>query len=348
VTRREVVVGLLGGGSARAAAFEALRVAIEERKRDVFAATDAAGPGGTPGADPHEIEGAASDAVAGMAEVQTDPALRQYALLESFQFVPRGGDAGRAARALAEAPPESPVWALVSPDPLADFEGLAQTLRWNEATFRYAERAAEAHPSPAVRRAFLSILLEAAHMSGATDQAQRYYSRLLAQFPDSVEAAEARKEFGPDRRIRIGATLPDFSIASLDDPGAILSPASLAGRRVLIEFWATWCGPCVERMPELHRVHQRYAADNFTILSVSVDETRRDVNEFRRTRWPMPWLHGFLADGPGDPAWETFEVVGIPRLVLIDERGVILATDDELRPDLVDAVGRFLEVNDRR
>jgi hypothetical protein len=81
---------------------------------------------------------------------------------------------------------------------------------------------------------------------------------------------------------------------------------------------------------------------------MSADATRHDAIEFRRTRWPMPWLNGFLADGPRDPAWESFEVVGIPRLVLVDERGVILATDDELQSDLVGAVGDYLERDDRR
>jgi hypothetical protein len=95
-------------------------------------------------------------------------------------------------------------------------------------------------------------------------------------------------------------------------------------------------------MPELHELHRRYASDNFTILSLSADEKRQDAIEFRRSRWPMPWLHGFLADGPSDPAWESFEIIGIPRFLLVDDHGLILATDAELAPDLVEAVGRYL------
>ncbi len=346
--RPEAVVALLGGGTSRAAALLKLWGTVEEWKGRVIAASEAAPPGAPPGGDADDVWSAAHAAIAGLADAQTDPTLRQYALLESFWFVPRKGDATRAAQALAEIPPESPVWSLLAPDPLVAFQGIAASFGWDPSTLRYAERAAASHPSPSVRVSFLSSLFEAARMRGATDEAQRYYQLIVARYPGSAEAAEARKEFGPDRRIRPGAALPEFSIASLDDPRATLSRETIAGRRVLIEFWATWCGPCVERMPELHRLHRLHAADNFTILSVSADATPRDVIEFRKSRWPMPWLNGFLADGPHDPAWESFEVISIPRLVLVDERGVILATDDELAPDLVSAAGIYLEGDSRR
>ena len=86
-------------------------------------------------------------------------------------------------------------------------------------------------------------------------------------------------------------------------------------------------------MPRLHEAYERYHPEGLEIVSVSVDENPRDVAAFRAETWPMPWQHLWLADGWQSEAMEAFEVSGIPRAILIDASGTILAAGPDLRQE---------------
>jgi thiol-disulfide isomerase/thioredoxin len=114
---------------------------------------------------------------------------------------------------------------------------------------------------------------------------------------------------------------------------------------LLIDFWATWCGPCVAEMPNLHKVYAAYKPKGLEILSVSLDESREIVRQFRAARFPMPWLHGMDAELK---AFESkmasdFGVYGVPRAFLVDQRGTIVALGSDLQgQDLEAALARVL------
>ncbi len=67
-----------------------------------------------------------------------------------------------------------------------------------------------------------------------------------------------------------GQPAPDFALRSLDGPNVRLS--ELRGEVVLVNFWATWCGPCREEMPLLNQIYQRYHAVGFELLGVNIDD----------------------------------------------------------------------------
>lgn len=134
-------------------------------------------------------------------------------------------------------------------------------------------------------------------------------------------------------RYSVGAqtAAPGFAVVSLDDSSALITEALLKGKVYLVDFWATWCPPCVEELPELTRLYEKYRGRNFEILSLSFDNSREHVRRFRAKRFSMPWLHGLVELGFGDYLADVFHVKNIPRQILIDSAGFIVAEDDELR-----------------
>ena len=145
---------------------------------------------------------------------------------------------------------------------------------------------------------------------------------------ETEEAESMKAQYNPQRRITPGAKVPDFSFVSMDDPSSTITPESLIGTSYLINFWATWCGPCITKMEDFHRMYNHYEEDEFEILSVSMNFREEDARQFRDEKWPMPWLNTHLENwSPDDEILELFEVIGLPKTILIDKEGHIVAVE---------------------
>jgi thiol-disulfide isomerase/thioredoxin len=165
--------------------------------------------------------------------------------------------------------------------------------------------------------------------AGSSQRYTSYVQEVINKHSDPAVVKIIRATLSPDRQIVVGKTVPAFSLAAFERPGTIYTSEHLKGKVVLIDFWATWCLPCIEEMPNLHQEYEKFKAQGFEILSVSLDESPEVVNEFRKEKWKMPWLHSLLTSSPD--VKKQFEIIGIPRAVLIDRDGRIVATDRELR-----------------
>ncbi len=133
----------------------------------------------------------------------------------------------------------------------------------------------------------------------------------------------------PKNVIKVGEPVPEFEIVLLDKQK--VSNKSLKGKYYLLDFWATWCPPCVNEMEHLHRAYQRFKDKNFEMISLSLDQTEADINKFRTGKWKMPWLHAFMKNDPNRKVVKTFQVEYIPKPILIGPDGKILATESSLR-----------------
>lgn len=174
---------------------------------------------------------------------------------------------------------------------------------------------------------------------------QKYYvylKKIIKLHPDENVRTTVKNGFSPDRKILKGKIFPTFSIKSLVDSLLQITNKSLKGKYTLIDFWATWCKPCIEEMPNLHDIYDSYHSKNFEILSISLDKERELPLNFRKTKWKMPWLNGFL--GLNKKQMDYFEISGIPKTVLLDTNGKIIASDYELRgKNLRRTINKFIK-----
>jgi peroxiredoxin len=138
---------------------------------------------------------------------------------------------------------------------------------------------------------------------------------------------------------------PQFDLPALD--GREISLADYHGKKLVVSFWASWCGPCRLEMPALRSFYQRYhkSSDNFEILAISIDDNRRDAEEFAvEEKLPFPVLLDLRSK-----VAEVYGVEGIPVMFIIDENGKVIfghvGFDAALEFQLAQELGIKLEVN---
>ncbi|MYD46373.1 MAG: TlpA family protein disulfide reductase [Gammaproteobacteria bacterium] len=125
-----------------------------------------------------------------------------------------------------------------------------------------------------------------------------------------------------DTRLIVGQRVPEFSLANYDDEDVALF--DLLGERdmVLIDFWASWCGPCIADFPELKKLYSAYSDEGFEIVGVSIDDNMEDWKEGVEEH-ELPWVNlGELKDWNG-PVAVSYGVSAIPAGFLVDSEGCI-------------------------
>jgi len=124
--------------------------------------------------------------------------------------------------------------------------------------------------------------------------------------------------------LKAGDAAPVFAFTTLQ--GVNLNLAELKGSYVLLDFWATWCGPCVQEVPHLLEVHKEFGQrKNFVMISASLDQSESDLRKFISARG-MTWHHVFGEANGVQTAADAYGVVGIPALFLIGPDGKVVAT----------------------
>jgi peroxiredoxin len=131
----------------------------------------------------------------------------------------------------------------------------------------------------------------------------------LDQMQFSVQSAGASS-------LPVGEKAPEFALQNLD--GNEVSLADYQGRVVLVDFWATWCGPCLQELPHIQRLHEQFQDQGLTILAVSTDQNKGAVPPFvAKNGYTFPVLY---ADEGIEGA---YGIQGIPTVYLIDRKGAI-------------------------
>ncbi len=217
----------------------------------------------------------------------------------------------------------------------------------------WLDQQARSHPEPSTAIAALELLLHAADQRGDDARVAALFALAMHdRFADMAEREILKQSYDPDRILMRGKPFPAFDLPGLRDADPRVRSTDLHGKLYLVEFWATWCGPCVAEMPMLHRTYaaiqgieprtrgeaglRRLAPakqPKLEFVFISLDRTPADVEAFRKEHWSMPGTHAFVGIPGESDARERFGFAGIPTTVLVDETGTILEVDGPLRGD---------------
>ncbi|MFZ9755209.1 MAG: TlpA family protein disulfide reductase [Bacteroidia bacterium] len=169
-------------------------------------------------------------------------------------------------------------------------------------------------------------------------------------FKHAVKAAEAysseaaytqllKTRFESEAKLMIGAVAPDLSFPT--PSGESLSLSSLRGQYVMLDFWASWCGPCRRENPNVVKLYNQYHSKGFEILGVSLDQ---DPNRWKQaiSADGLTWPHISDLKGWGSEAAQIYQVRSIPQTFLLDPQGRIIAKGlrgEELENKLAELLG---------
>ncbi len=115
--------------------------------------------------------------------------------------------------------------------------------------------------------------------------------------------------------------------------------SKMQGKVVLVDFWATWCGPCVGEMPHVKAAYAKYHAKGFEIVGISLDHDLARLKEFTKAQG-MPWPQYFDGKGWGNLISTKYGIRGIPTMWLVDKNGNL--ADPDARQDLDGKIAKLL------
>lgn len=164
--------------------------------------------------------------------------------------------------------------------------------------------------------AFASNLPSRFHDSKLAKDFIADYNRIMAR--QNMQQAQVAK--GPT----VGAAAPELSLPTPE--GKQVSLSSMKGKYVLVDFWASWCGPCRKENPNVLAAYNKFKDKNFTVLGISLDDDK-DKWTSAIEKDELPWTHVSDLKGWESVAARTYAVEAIPTNFLVDPTGKIIARD---------------------
>jgi peroxiredoxin len=219
-------------------------------------------------------------------------------------------------------------------------ESLAPELkRFDALLAKYADQKTDDVASILVSKAMLHLQVFRDYAAGAD-----LLRKVQADFPTTEVAAhcgEILEKLEPmlasakiSAALHPSAEFPPFKETGLD--GQPLSLADYRGKVVLVDFWATWCGPCVRELPNVLAAYEKFHGKGFEIVGISLDKDRTKLDAFIQDN-KMTWRQYFDGLGWGNKLAKAYGVNSIPATYLLDREGKIIAKDlrgEELEQEL--------------
>ena len=163
---------------------------------------------------------------------------------------------------------------------------------------------------------------------------------LSSRLKNSYSGHVLKQKISDMPNLQIGKFLPEFQVSDAD--GDIHRLSDFKGKYVLVDFWASWCGPCRAEFPYLRDLYTKYKDQDFEILAVSIDDTKEEwlkaVNEEN-----LSWINTLDSGGFKSVIYQRFGLSGVPDNFLLDRSGKIVARKlrgDSLQKTLKDLIAR--------
>lgn len=148
------------------------------------------------------------------------------------------------------------------------------------------------------------------------------YNKLSEKGKKTTVGKKIKQHVQRLKAMDIGNKSPDFTLK--DQHGKKYNLSSFKGKYVLLDFWASWCGPCVKEIPHLKEAYEKYHNKGFEIISVSIDRDRAKWLQALE-KYQMPWVGLIDNEKQEDKITQTlYHVPTIPRTVLLDKDGVVI------------------------
>lgn len=161
-------------------------------------------------------------------------------------------------------------------------------------------------------------------------EVEKMYESLTPRIKNAYLGRKLKTSIDNIKKTSIGSMAPDFTLPAPD--GKNVSLSDYRGKIVLLDFWASWCGPCLREVPNVKKVYDKFHDKGFEILSVSLDDKKDNwVNAIEKN--DLDWGHVSSLKGWSCPVAKLYNVSGVPAMLLIDKEGKIVAT--KLRGDLL-------------
>ncbi len=183
----------------------------------------------------------------------------------------------------------------------------------------YTKNFVKEHPKSIVS-AYITIAQLSTQIEGAE------LDSIVSKFPDEISTSEyvvkLKEIVQEQKKTAIGSVAPDFTMN--DAEGKPVQLSSLRGKVVMIDFWASWCGPCRLENPNIVKVYQQYHAKGFEILGVSLDRGREEwLKAIQDDK--LEWIHVSDLQYWQNAAARLYAVNSIPQSFLLDKEGKIIA-----------------------
>jgi len=165
------------------------------------------------------------------------------------------------------------------------------------------------------------------------------FSSIFAELQNQIDTGGGDQR-GPNAvNLKIGQPIPDFDTTTVD--GKPFKLSDLKGKVILLDFWATWCPPCILQLPHMKQLYERNKDKNFVLVGISADETAEDLKNFLENE-NMQWPQIFDGSDTTSTIAEQYGVFIRPTTVLIDAKGNVSAID-VYGKRLDEAVDKLLE-----
>jgi thiol-disulfide isomerase/thioredoxin len=168
-------------------------------------------------------------------------------------------------------------------------------------------------------------LAETYKAAGKYDAAEAEYKLVTRDFADVnprlTQVVQMQLDgMMTERKLAIGSEPVAFDVKGIK--GERLSPAAYKGKVLLIDFWATWCGPCIQEMPNVKSIYSKYHDKGFEIVGISLDQQREKLDRYIESQG-IAWPQYFDGKWWNNDVAVSYGVKSIPTTILVDRKGKI-------------------------